>query len=64
MEYSNSQIRKAIEEYIHSSRDRVILRMRFIDGLTLERIAEEMQMSPRQIGTITRKGEAILRKHL
>lgn len=64
MEYTNSQVREAISEYIHSLRDRIILEKRLIDGLTMERIAEDMQMSPRQIRTIVHKNEKILFKHL
>ena len=60
MEYTNSQIREAIEEHIHSERDRQILMRRLIDGITFERLAEEFDMSPRQIKTIVYKGEKIL----
>jgi len=63
MEYSNSQIRSLIAEYIHSERDREILCRRLIDGITFERLAEEFQMSPRQIRTIVHKNEMTLFKH-
>ena len=64
MEYTNSQIREAIAEHIHSERDRKILERRLIDGVTFERLAEEMEMSPRQIRSIVHKQESILFKHL
>ena len=64
MEYSNSQIRELITEYIHSERDRKILERRLIDGITFERLAEEFEMSPRQIRSITHKQEEILFKHI
>lgn len=60
MEYTNSQIRGLIAEHIHSIRDRVILEKRLIDGLTYERISEDMDMSPRQIKNIIYKNEKIL----
>ena len=60
MEYTNSQAREAIAEHIHSSRDRAILEKRLIDGLTFERIAEDMGMSVRQIKNIVYKNEEIL----
>ena len=63
MEYTNSQIREAIAEYIHSERDRKILCLRLIDGYVFEKIAEIMEMSPRQIRTIVHKNENILFKH-
>ena len=63
MEYSNSQIRDLIHEYIHSERDRRILERRLIDGITFERLAEEFEMSPRQIRTIVHKNEITRYKH-
>lgn len=63
MEYTNSQIRELIEEYIHSERDRALLCRRLIDGITFERLAEEFDLSPRQTRTIVRKSEMILFKH-
>ena len=64
MEYSNSQANRAIDEYIHSARDREILKKRLIDGLTYERIAEEMDMSVRQIKNIIYRNEEILFRHI
>ena len=64
MEYTNSQAREAIAEHIHSQRNRIILEKRLIDGLTIERISEDMDMSPRQIRNIIHKQEEILFKHL
>ena len=60
MEYTNSQIREAIEEHIHSERNRKILCRRLIDGVTYERLAEEFELSVRQTKTIVMKNEAIL----
>ena len=64
MEYTNSMIRGLILEHVHSSRDRLILEKRLIDGLTFEKIAEEIEMSPRQVRSIVHKQEAVLFKHL
>lgn len=64
MEYTNSQILEAIGEYIHSDRDRGILAKRLIDGHTFERLAEEFEMSPRQIRTIVHRSEVILFRHI
>ena len=60
MEYTNSQIRSLIAEHIHSERDRKILERRLIDGIAFERLAEEMEMSPRQIKNIVYRNEKIL----
>ena len=64
MQYSNSQIKELILEYIHSQRDRKILYRRLVDGITFERLAEEFQMSPKQIRVIVHKQESILFSHL
>lgn len=60
MEYRNSQIREMIAEHIHSERDRKILERRLIDGIVFEKLAEEFEMSPRQIRSIVHKNEQIL----
>jgi AraC-like DNA-binding protein len=57
MEYSNSQVRRIIEDFIHSERDRRLLERRLIDGIVIERLAEEFELSPRQVKNILRKGE-------
>ena len=63
-EYSNSQIRELITEYIHSERDRKILERRLIDGITYERLAEEFEMSPKQVRVIVHREEEILFRHI
>lgn len=64
MEYSNSRIREIIAEYIHSERDRRILERRLIDGITFERLAEEFDMSDRQVRRIVYKLQEQLFTHL
>lgn len=63
-EYSNSQIREIIREYIHSERDREILCRRLIDGITYDKIADENFMSVRQIKRIVNRGETAIFKHI
>ena len=63
MEYTNSAINAIIDEYIHSERDRAILKRRLIDGITYEKLAEEFDMSVRQMKNIIRKEqEKVLKK--
>lgn len=60
-EYFNSELSAIIDEIIHSERDRAILKRRFVDGITFERLAEEFDMSPAQIGRIVhRRGDPLL----
>lgn len=47
IEYTNSGIARIIDEYIHSERDRAIIKRRLIDGVSIERLAEEFDRSPR-----------------
>lgn len=63
-EVANSQIEHAIDEWIHSERDRKILKRRLIDGICFEPLADEFDMSVRQVKNIVYKTEAILFKHL
>lgn len=59
-EYTNSEIRNIIDEWIHSERDRKILYRRLIDGLTIEELAEEFDRSPRQMQRIINKLQTIV----
>ena len=60
MEYTNSQIEHIIDEYIHSERDRAILKRRYIDGICFEPLAEEFNLSVRQVKHIVYKYDNIL----
>lgn len=55
MKISCSQLEEMIDEWIFSERDRKILKRKLIDGLTYEAIAEEFDMSARQINNIVKK---------
>lgn len=56
-EYTNSQIVNLINEYIHSERDRKILIRRLCDNICYEPLAEEFDLSVRQVKNIVRKGQ-------
>lgn len=60
LDYLNSEMLQAINETIHSERDRDILKRRKIDGITIERLSEEFEMSVSQIKRIIRKHESNL----
>ena len=64
MEYTNSRIHEIIAEYIHSERDRKILKRRLIDGMTFEKLAEEQELSVSQVKRIIRKGSETIFRHL
>ena len=64
MEYTNSQIREIIGEYIHSERDRKIMERRLIDGITFEHLAEEFGLSVRCTKTIVYKCQVEIFRHI
>ena len=65
-DYSNSQIERLINEHIHSDRDRLILKLRLVDGWTYERIANDkrIEMSPKRVSYIVSICCAKLNKYL
>ena len=57
---SASEVNRRIDEWIigrHAERNRKILRRRLIDGICFEPLAEEFDMSVRQIKNIVYAGE-------
>jgi AraC-like DNA-binding protein len=63
-DYTNSQICALIDEHIHSDRDRRILKRRLVDGICYEPLAEEFDMSDRQIKRIIYKLQERLFRYL
>lgn len=64
IDYSNQHINLIIDDYIHSERDRQILKRRYIDGIKFEPLAEEFDLSVRQVKNIIYKHEKSIFKHL
>lgn len=64
MIYTNAQAREAIEQTIHSERDRRIMIRRLIDGICYEPLAEEFDMSVRQIKRIVIKHKNTIFAHV
>lgn len=63
-EYSNSDIDHYIDEYIHSERNRRILKRKLIDGITYEALAEEFDLSVTLVKKIVLKGMDTLLKYI
>lgn len=65
-DYTNSEMREIIDEHIHSERDRLILKLVFIDGYSHENIAarKDVDLSPRRVSSIVSKGSLIISKYL
>ena len=52
-----TEVEHLIDEWIFSERDRSILKRRLLDGIHYEPLAQEFDMSVRQIKNIVYKGE-------
>ena len=62
-EITTSELIRVIDEYIHNERDRHILKRRLIDGICFEPLAEEFDLSVRQVKRIVyRESEKIFSK--
>ena len=64
MEYSNSRIREIIQEYIHDEKHRKLMARRLIDNVTIDRLAEELDLSVSQVKRIIWKDSEIIFRHL
>lgn len=64
MEYLNKDIAYIIDEYVHSERDRAILKRRYIDGIHFEPLAEEFNLSTRYMKHLVHKYDYLLLKTL
>lgn len=64
IEYTNPEIASLIDDYIHSERDRAILKRRLIDGILYDKLAAEFDLSERHVKRIVYTKQEILFKHL
>ena len=65
-EYSTDEMSTIIDQYIHHERNRKILKLRYLDGLTYEKIAArpEIDLTRNQVRNIIYKSQAVLLRHL
>ena len=61
---SNTELSAIIDDWIRNERDRKILKRRLIDGICYEPLAEEFDLSVRQIKNIIYKNEIRVFKHI
>ena len=66
VDYSNSKMEYAINEYIHHKRDRLIMQLHFLDGLSADEIAkrEDVGVTPKWVYKILDKRLAEISKYL
>lgn len=63
-EVTTSELLALIDEYVHRERDRHILKRRLIDGIIFEDLAEEFDLSERQVKRIVYRESDKVFKHL
>lgn len=63
-ELSRSEVEHLIDEWIFSERDRKIMKRRLLDGVCLFPLAEEFDMSERQIKNIVYRCTDRLSRHI
>lgn len=61
---SNSEIDKAITDWIHNKRNREILHDRLIDGMIFDELSAKYNLSVQQIKTIVYKGKETIFTHV
>lgn len=61
---SRSQINHLIDEWIFKERDRKIMKRRLLDGICYEPLAEEFNLSVRQIKNIVYRSEVKIFSHV
>lgn len=64
---TNEEIRQVIDNYVrgrNGERNRAIIKRRIIDGITLEKLAEEFDMSVSQIKEIIYRNRTALKDRL
>lgn len=61
---TNTEREWLIDEYIHSERDRRLMKRRLIDGICFEPLAEEFDLSVRQVKNIVYRCEEVIFRHL
>lgn len=61
---SRSEIEHLIDEWVLSERDRNILKRRHLDGIHFEPLAEEFDLSDRQIKSIVYRNDGMLKNRI
>lgn len=61
---SRSEVEHLIDEWIFSKRDRAILKRRLLDGICYEPLAEEFDLSVRQVKNIVYRSKDKIFKHV
>ena len=61
---SRNMIEDTVNSWIFNERNRRLLLRRLIDGVTLEKIADEFDLSTRHVNTIVKQGTETILAHI
>lgn len=61
---SRQAIEDTVNSWIFNERNRRLLLRRLIDGVTLEKIADEFDLSTRHVNTIVKQGTETILAHI
>lgn len=61
---SNIELSALIDNWIKNERNRAIMKRKLIDGICFEPLAEEFELSPRNVRYIVQRCEEILYSHI
>jgi hypothetical protein len=64
IDLSRSDLEKIIDEWVFNERNRNIIKRRLLDGICYEPLADEFNLSVRQVKNIVYKTENIIIRHL
>jgi len=64
IDISRSELENVIDEWVFNERNRKIIKRRLLDGICYEPLAEEFNLSVRQIKNIVYKTESIIIRHI
>lgn len=64
IDLSRSDLEKIIDEWVFNERNRNIIKRRLLDGICFEPLADEFNLSVRQVKNIVYKTENIIIRHI
>lgn len=64
IDLSRSDLENIIDEWVFNERNRNIIKRRLLDGICYEPLADEFNLSVRQVKNIVYKTENIIIRHL
>lgn len=63
-EYDNRRMADVIDNYIHSERDRQVLKRKLIDGISYEKLGEDFRLDDSTVKRIVKRHRETIDAHL